>query len=146
MSAVVVTKPEYRQVKKLVDAVMAIAGVFVLGYVADSIARHWRQFDELGAFRQLALPVWLTLGVLPLLYAFSLLVNYEMAFLRCGWSGGDRRSVRRTKLALLFTLNVRTHAVAALNGEWFSRLGNATTFGEALAIAKEYRDSLESGG
>lgn len=60
-------KEEYAPAKRLSDGLLTTFGVIALAYVALRVAIDWGSFDWELAWQKLALPVWLTLGALPLL-------------------------------------------------------------------------------
>jgi hypothetical protein len=65
-------KEQYVLAKRLVDALLTTFGVVALAYVVLRVATDWGSFDWELASQKLALPVWLTLGALPLLAAGKL--------------------------------------------------------------------------
>jgi hypothetical protein len=56
---------------------MVAASLGILTYVAPSLVHNWGTTDKGGLLRQLALPVWLTVGTLPFVYALGLLETYR---------------------------------------------------------------------
>ena len=110
------TDDKYRPAKRVVDVVLALAGIAIFVYVTVNLVGSWRQEDPWHDLRELALPVWLTLGLLPFLYALSLYLGYQGAFWRIDWHTKDRRGRLRAKAALLIELHVRAHLVAKFGG------------------------------
>ena len=74
--------------------------------------------------QKLLLPVWLTLGVMPLIYAVGLWSAYEQAFVRIHLATDDRASRRSAKWALLRVAHLRATDVSAFRatGSTTSRL------------------------
>ena len=134
-----------RDVKRFIDALTALFGLALLAFVTLSLIVNWRQLDWPGTVRRLALPTWLTLGMLPYLYALSLFSNYEQAFLQLRWASHDPMAIRRAKLALLTELNVHTRLVGNFVIPWPARLTGASSFHEARRIVREYRESKRGG-
>src|SRR5690242_7556124 len=91
-------------VHRLVKRLLMTVGVGLMAYVA---VRLVMDFDTAKTGRSLALPVWLTLGVLPLIYCVGLWTAYEQAFIRIDLQTDDPAGRRRAKLALLRTAHVR---------------------------------------
>lgn len=89
--------------KRLADGVLAmlVLGMFV--FVGARVLGDWQSRDAWETLRSLALPVWLTIGVLPFIYGLSLWANYQGAFVQINFYAKDGRSRRRAKLALLLT-------------------------------------------
>lgn len=142
VSVVAATKPEFEPARKLVAWLLGLLGLMLAVYVVSHVISHWSAFDQLGTARQLALPFWLTLAVLPLIYVLSLISQYEMTFLRLDWHGEKDARKWRIKLALFLTLRGRVRAVGGLSGQWLPRLATANSFGSAREIALEYKRSL----
>ena len=134
-----------RDVKRFIDALTALVGLALLAFVTISLILNWRQLDWPGTLRRLALPIWLTLGLLPFLYVLSLFSNYEQAFLQLRWASRDPMAIRRAKLALLTELNVHTRLVGNFVIPWPARLTRAASFHEARRIVRDYRESMRGG-
>jgi hypothetical protein len=85
MSVVADQKKEHRPVKKLVDLLIAVGGSAILVYVTVSLIDNWGALDKSHLLRQFAMPVWLTIGVLPYIYLLGVIAAYENAFIRVNW-------------------------------------------------------------
>lgn len=119
MSIVAAQKPEHRQVKKLVDGLMVVASIWLLLYVVVGLVNNWGSLDKGDLLQQFALPVWLTIGVLPYIYALGLFAAYEQAFIRVNWKSERGLWARtRSKLVLLTSFHVRAREVGAFSGPW----------------------------
>lgn len=144
VSVVAAQRPEHRQVKVFVQGLIAVASVTLLGYVAVSLADNWNVTDKGELFHQFALPVWLTLGVLPLIYAFGLYATYESVFLRMFWkSEAGFWSRTRSRLVVIFSFRFDAREVAAFSGLWPSRLVETRSFREARRVINEFRQHQE---
>jgi hypothetical protein len=133
------TDPKYRPAKRLFDVILGCIGLALLAYASVTLIANWRQEDPLHDVRELALPVWLTIGAVPYLLVLSLFFNYQAAFRRLAWSSKDVNAVRRAKLALLIELNVRSNRVGAFGSPWINRLTEAHSFTEARRVARKFR-------
>ena len=92
---------------------------------------------------EFALPIWLTLGLLPFLYVFSIVVVYDAAFHRLNSEMTDQRSRWRPKVALLSVLHVRTYDVRRFTGYFTKQLSEARTFWAARRVVAEFLDGLK---
>lgn len=133
------TDEKYRAAKRLFNVILGCTGLVVLAYVSVTLIAKWHQEDPLHDVRELALPVWLTIGAVPYLFGLSLFFNYQAAFRRLAGSSKDVTAVRRAKLALLLELNVRSHRLGAFGGLWITRLTEAHSLTEARSIARQFR-------
>jgi uncharacterized membrane protein len=139
LSVVADHKDETRIVKRLVDAIL---GVVVVGLAIHEVLAIVNVVGTRGLpalVRQLALPIWMVLGLLPFLYIVGLYSEYEQAFFKTEWSTG-RKLGRR--LALMAVFGTRSHKLRAFIGRSSWQLSETSTFAEtrrAIRMA-EYND------
>ena len=145
MVAVADQKPEYKSVKIHCERILALIGLALLVLTARQIYLHWRQLNVPDVLLDFALPVWLTIGLVPFLYLFGIYVAYDAAFRRINWDASDRRARWRSRLALLSALRFRTDTVRRFTGyRYFARkLGEAQTFSVARSVVAEFLDELK---
>ena len=137
-------KPEYKPVKVLCERVLALIGLALLVLTARQMFLHWQELNVPDVLLDFALPVWLTIGLVPFLYLFGIYVAYDAAFRRINWNASDRRARWRSGLALLSALRFRTHAVRRFIGYGYfaKKLGEAQTFSAARGVVAEFLDEL----
>jgi hypothetical protein len=145
MLAVVAGMEERTQpVRKLADGCLSAVGLLVLSLAVISLIQSWSTDDLPDLARQLLMPAWMTLGVLPLIYAIALYAAYENIFLRVDWkSEGARRQRLRAKTAVVIGLHGRATLVGKFTGMWPIKLADAPTFREALGVTDEFEAHLE---
>src|SRR6266571_1678103 len=68
LSAFAGTDDRYRSVKKLADGLLALIGIALLAFAVQQLIANWGEIDWYGILRKFALPIWLTIGLLPLIY------------------------------------------------------------------------------
>lgn len=140
LAVVAGTDKKYRPVKTLLDYLMFFAGMALLVFVTVTLVNSLHGEDFGHDARDLALPVWLTIGALPYLHALSLFTGYQSAFVRVDWwMKGDKKAARRAKLALVLELNARTHLVHQFGGRWLTELAEARTSADAHEVVRRYR-------
>jgi hypothetical protein len=130
------SKEEYAPVRRLLNGLLTIVGVCVLVYVAVRVAGD---FDASHTLRALALPVWLTIGSVPFVYVFAVLVGYEQAFMRIDLHTDDPTHSRRAKRALLRAANLRAAEVGGFTRHWISDLASAESTADARAVMRRWR-------
>ncbi|MCY4597708.1 MAG: hypothetical protein OXC19_23270 [Bryobacterales bacterium] len=137
-------KPEYKSAKVLCEWVLTLIGIALLAFSSRQIQLHWEQLDARELMLDFALPVWLTVGLVPLLYLFSIYIAYDAAFRAISWEKAGRGSRWRSLLALLSVLHFRAGTVRMLSSHWhFTRkLGEAQTFSAARSVVAEALDDL----
>ena len=138
MSVVAGMEERHQPVKRLVDDMLGVIGLTFILYAAFRLSGEWQQIDVSGSALSLALPVWLTLGVLPFVFALSVYSTYESPFVRIDIAARNKRTWRM-KLALLRSFHFRTVQLASLGFSWLSRIARAASYGEARRIVSEYQ-------
>ena len=140
------TDKKYRAAKRVLDVMLAVVGIVIVVYVTVALVNSWTQEDPWHDLRELALPMWLTIGLLPFMWALGLYSGYQGAFLRIDWHTKDRGGRRRAKAALLLELNARTHLVAKFGGGWLTQISQAETLDKARAVACRYCAANQTSG
>src|SRR5207247_10373696 len=80
--------------KRLVDGLLGLAGLALVLRVTYRLAIGWSGLDKADLGRQMALPIWLTVGLLPFVYAAAVYAVYEVTFLRMTWNADLTRRQR----------------------------------------------------
>lgn len=75
-------KKEYMPVKKVVDSILVIFGVFLIIFVLLNIFSNYQGFANSDNLRTFLLPPLLTLAYMPFLYFVALYMAYESFFVR----------------------------------------------------------------
>ncbi len=137
-------KPEYKSVKVLCVWVLAVIGLAVFAFSTWRIFLHLHLLDVRELVLDFALPVWLTIGLAPFLYIFSIYVAYDGVFHRISRENTGRWSHYRSRLALLSVLHFRAGTVRRLAGYayFISKLGESQTFPAARGVVAEFLDTL----
>lgn len=82
-------KPEHASVHKLAGAILAVIGVVYIGYGLYMAGNDFQAFATLNTLRDFLLPIILSLLFLPFLYVVSVIVSYELTFVRLHWALKD---------------------------------------------------------
>jgi hypothetical protein len=164
------TNEEHAPVAKLLDAVLLGTGVAVLVYVGLHLARDvsgayfgtaegvqcappcvsWlpsiptHRAALADDWRSLAMPMWLTAGLLPLVYVIGASSAYEYSFLLIDFCDPDRehpnsQARRRAKLALLVGVNVHVRWLGEFRPPWTHRLFAQASLRSAVDVARGFR-------
>jgi hypothetical protein len=136
LAAVSERQAEHAPVHRLANAVLAMAGLGFAVYVAVRLAGD---FDAESIGRAFLLPVWLTLGAIPVAYLVGLWSAYRHAFIRIRCAADDPAGARRAKWALLRAAHVRAAEVGGFAGHWIRDLATAESRGAARTVAKRWR-------
>jgi hypothetical protein len=110
-------------------------------YVAARLAT---EFDAGHTVRALVLPVWLTLGAMPFVYAVGSWGAYQQAFNCIDLHTGEPAHRRRAKRALLRAANLRAAEVGGFTGHWIWDLASAESSDDARAVMRRWRATWRS--
>jgi hypothetical protein len=117
----------------------------LLAFNVQQVAVNWDEIDRGLVIRQLALPMWMTIGLFPFVYFMSLYSNYELAFKWIGFQGqGDRWTRLRARAALILELRLRTKLVHRFNMYWGRQAAEARSFRAARQVVKDFREREEA--
>jgi hypothetical protein len=136
LSVVARSDEKYEPARKLVDGLLGLIGLAFIALTVISLISDWDQLDKEHLLRQLALPLWLTIGVTPYLYLLAVWVGYEQAFMRINLASEDRRARRRAKVALVAALHGRAAQANAYSGAF--EMVEADGFPSAWRAARKY--------
>jgi hypothetical protein len=140
LSAYAALNDEYRQAKILVNVLLLTVLVALVVYEVASIVNDPAVLREAGLVAELALPVWLMLGLLPFIYLVGTYSEYELAFLSAEQYAGRRVGKR---LALVATFGLKLHGLHAFIATSAYRLSEVSSFAEsrrAIRAAREEED------
>lgn len=139
------SKPEYAPAHKLFEWAASIIGLSLFAFVAISLISDPGQVDPAYIGRLLALPVWLTVFTLPLVFVFGLWLVYDKAFRMIGFWSEDKSQARRAKFLLLRRLNFRARWIGAFDGQWQRRLVRASDTEDRQAVISEFLQEQAAG-
>lgn len=129
-------KDEYKPAHRLVTFLLSVLGIGFAIYAAVSLLDDPKTGETV---RKLVLPVWLTIGVIPLIYLVGLWSAYEQAFMRIGFATDDPASRRSAKRALMRAAKWRAADVGGFAGHWIHDLADAASSKIARAVMQRFR-------
>lgn len=129
-----------KSVKKLADSLLAAFGLSMLAFVLRQIYLHWRELD-LDALREFLLPMWMTVGLLPFVFAVALFAAYDSMWRDINRATPDRRVRLRTRLAVITKLHVRFRDVHGFRWKWVQDAVASGSFAAARRVADSFLKS-----
>lgn len=129
---------KYAPARRFLETLVRLIGFVLIVHVVVSIASDWDGFDKTLALRALALPLWMTLGVLPYAFAVRLWADYDSAFRWVNHETDHRPARCRAKLALFRELGLRSRPSRSFRMYWAKQLAEASTVREARNVVREY--------
>jgi hypothetical protein len=124
-------------VSRFASGCLVFIGLALLAAGIVSVVFNWDSLEVSDLLRQVALPIWLSVLVLPYVYLIGIYAAYETVFTlldirhRPGWW---RRQV--TRLALVATFWTRVYDLGQLGRRCYFDLAHAQSWGEARAVIK----------
>jgi hypothetical protein len=132
-------KPGLQRAQGVLNGLLAVIGFCFLGYTLVQLYRHWQELDGHALFLQFALPVWLTLGILPFIYVLSVYVVYDWAFRGVNWATPGWKARWRTRLALITAFRLKRHELRSLTWYGIRRVAEASGYSASRAVIAEFR-------
>lgn len=133
--------PAHRPVERLAEVFLVAIGIALITFSAVQLIGQWDTLDLRLLSLEFLLPVWLTAGVLPFVYAMAIYGAYETAFLRINHAVDGRRGRVRAKLAALLTCRLNLRDADALSFYWARQAGETTSLSGARQVLRELRRS-----
>ena len=137
----------YRQedeaLKRPAEFMLGAIGLALLTHTAIDLYANRQDIDWLALGQKAAVPMWLTIGLLPYIYAISLFANSERAFINMDSASSGSRAPWYTKLALLSKLHIRNHALHEFLASGVRRVANTGSFSAARAAVDEFQAVLD---
>jgi hypothetical protein len=131
-----------RALRTPLNALLAAVGLSLLAYSVRQLFISWNAVDKPVTALQFALPIWLTIGILPYIYLLSLYANYQKAFHAIDAHSDNRRARLRAKLALVTRIHFRARDSHAFGGSpWLERIVSAPTFRSARQVVAGFQES-----
>lgn len=144
VSAVAGFKEENQPVKKATDALIWTAGLAMAVGAAYQAVTGFHLPMVATASRSFPLPVVLTAGFLPFLYAFSLTTAYETLFMRIGFfTGGDRSLCRFAKRQVVVVCRADLRRLRRFSRDGLR--GGLTTKDDVMQMVDRFRSSEHAG-
>ncbi len=125
--------------KKRADRLLALIGFSLLILTIRQLYANWGDIDKHALALQIALPIWLTIALLPYIYLVSLYANYDSAFRHINHLTHDRKARRRAKLALIIKLHFRSRDSHDFAGPWYQRIASAPKFRAARQVVAQFQ-------
>ena len=128
--------------RRPLNTLLAAVGLSLLAYSVRQLFISWNAVDNPVTALHFALPIWMTIGLLPYIYLLSLYSNYQSAFHAIDVHSDNHRARRRAKLALVTRLHIRTRDSHAFGGwPWLEQIVSAPSFRLARRVVADFQES-----
>lgn len=139
MAGFTALKPEYEQVRRVLDFVLGVVGIVLVVVVVFRTIGRWGELDLAAQGLTLALPIWLTLGLLPLLAALSLWSSLDHIYVHVRAAAPNWKHTIRGMTAVLLGLGLHPKDLRAFVGFWPQQLARADAFKGARSVVTQFR-------
>jgi len=136
------TDREHQRIAQLCDIILLVVVFSWCAYSFLHLYETWDSLDRRLLIEKLVLPMWLTTGLLPFLFAINLYAAYGRAFRIVGSQTTVFRARWRSRMAIALTLLFRARDIAQLQHYWTRKIVDAETLGAARTIVREFKRSL----
>ena len=140
--AVAESDERFRVLRTPLNTLLAAVGLSLLAYSVRQLLISWNAVNKPVTALQFALPIWLTIGILPYIYLLSLYSNYQKAFHAINVHSNNHRARIRAKLALVTSLHFRARDSHAFGGwPWLEQIVSAPSFRSAQRVVADFQKS-----
>lgn len=130
-----------QQVKKLLQQVQVFIGIVLLAFFLQQLIANWNSTDWQNVGRKFALPIALTVGLIPLVYTVGIWACYEKIFKLMNWIARPGKPLLSAKIALVSGLHIRVRDVGTFRSPWTNRLLAASSFAGSKNVVSEFLES-----
>jgi hypothetical protein len=143
VSVVAAGQRDSEAARKVAGGCLSLVGLTILVLALFSLITNWSNEEAPQLARQLFMPAWMTLGVLPYIYAVALYASYELAFTWIDFRDThDFRARLRAKTAVVVRLHGQATLVDKFDFSWARRAADASSFRAALAVVDDFQEDL----
>jgi hypothetical protein len=126
--------------RKLADGLLCIIAIGLVVHGIVRLALGWDTLDKLGLVRSLALPTWLTIGLLPMVYLLGLYAEFEVEFVLLKTESYSRQFRWKYAFALASVFTLRAHALEESASDIHTRLDESMRMTEIRDLMRDTRN------
>ncbi len=106
LNAFAESKPEYKQVSKLLNFILGVFGLYLIAFTFMEIVLDFRNFASLKNLRDFFLPIFLSISLLPFIYVMALFMQYETLFIRIDFANKNPDIAKYAKRKVLAACHI----------------------------------------
>lgn len=138
LAAYAASRPEYEQVKRALDVLLGVAGFVLFVFVVVRTVGQFGEIDWLTQGLGLAIPIWLTLGLLPFIGALSIWSRLDHIYVHVKAEAPTWKHTVRGMTVILARLGFRPRSLKAFVGHWPRQLAVADDFQQARSLVTDF--------
>jgi len=137
LSAFTEVKKEYNQVKRFVDTLFSLIGIFILLFAIYEIISNYKSLINAGNLTSFLLPPILTFLFIPFIYLFSLFMSYEIFFVHLKYFIKNKNKLKFAKLRIFLSFNFRLRQLNRFSKEYFKLNDESDDIRKAIKLFKQ---------
>ena len=140
MNVIAERKAEYKNVHKLLDFVLAIAGFWILYETIKVGIIEYKELNVINTLVSFMIPIVYLVLIIPLEYALELYSKYELLFLRMTFKEEkDKKTKIRHRVAVLCSCRISVRRVLLFQREYMGRMYVRMKDDEFKKLIREFR-------
>lgn len=142
MNVIAERKEEYKNVHKLLDSVLAIAGFWIFYETIKIRINEYRQLNIINTLVSFIIPIVYLILIIPLEYALELYSKYELLFLRMTFKEEkDKKTKIRHRVAVICSCRISVRRVLLFQREYMGRMYVKMKDNEFEKLIREFRNA-----
>jgi hypothetical protein len=142
VTQIVARDTKYVAARWLIDGLLGVIGLWLLIATVVGLIDEWQTLDYELLWQSLVLPIWLTIGSLPGIYLFSLIMEYESAFMRMKLMNERNKPSLAARLSVVVGFHGRIRRVHDFGGTWTGRVARQSSFRAALDQVRAFERDM----
>ena len=144
MNVIAERKEEYKNVHKLLDSVLAIAGFWIFYETIKIGINEYKQLNIINTLVSFMIPIAYLILIIPLEYALELYSKYELLFLRMTFKEEkDKKTKIRHRVAVICSCRISVRRVLLFQREYMGRMYVKMKDNEFEKLIREFRNACK---
>mgnify|MGYP004700983613 FL=1 len=144
MNVIAERKEEYKNVHKLLDSVLAIAGFWIFYETIKIGINEYKQLNIINTLVSFIIPIAYLILIIPLEYALELYSKYELLFLRMTFKEEkDKKTKIRHRVAVICSCRISVRRVLLFQREYMGRMYVKMKDNEFEKLIREFRNTCK---
>ena len=144
MNVIAERKEEYKNVHKLLDSVLAIAGFWIFYETIKIGINEYRQLNIINTLVSFIIPIVYLILIIPLEYALELYSKYELLFLRMTFKEEkDKKTKISHRVAVICSCRISVRRVLLFQREYMGRMYVKMKDNEFEKLIREFRNACK---
>lgn len=144
MNVIAERKEEYKNVHKLLDSVLAIAGFWIFYETIKMGVNEYKQLNIINTLVSFIIPIAYLILIIPLEYALELYSKYELLFFRMTFKEEkDKKTKIRHRVAVICSCRISVRRVLLFQREYMGRMYVKMKDNEFEKLIREFRNACK---